>query len=96
MSSKSCRSESTLCPTIPPPADIEERAWQVLRQYLAAHPLEPVATPTIPIGKPTKLLPWIHAASMAAVNDATALGNVALPSFPQRNLADTQDDDIDL
>ena len=56
--------------------------------------MEPAATPTIPIGTPTELLPWIHAASLPGVNDATALGNVALPSFPRRNLPYTQDDDI--
>ena len=31
---------------------------------------------------------------MAGVNDATTLENVVLPNFPQRNLPDTQDDDI--
>ena len=94
MSGESSTSGSTPRPTIPPPPDTEERAWQVLRQYLAAHPLEPAATPTIPIGTPTELLPWIYAASMAGVNDATALGNVALHSFPQRHLLDTQDNDM--
>ena len=94
MSSKSSTSESTPRPTIPLPPDIEERAWQVLRQYLSAHLLEPAATPTISIGTPTERLPWIHAVSMAGVNDSTALGNVVLPNFPQRNLPDTQDDDI--
>ena len=94
MSSKSSTSGSTPRPTIPPPPDTEERAWQVLRQYLGAHPLELAATPTIPIGTPIELLAWTHTASMAGVNDATALGNMALPSFPQRNLPDTQDDDI--
>ena len=94
MSSKSSTTASTPRPTVPPPPETEERAWQVLRQYLAAHPLDPAATPTIPIGTPTELLPWIHAASMAGVNDATTLGNMVLPNFPQRNLPDTQDDDI--
>ena len=94
MSSESSTTASTPRPTVLPPPETEERAWQVLRQYLAAHPLDPAATPTIPIGTPTELLPWIHAASMAGVNDATTLGNMVLPNFPQRNLPDTQDDDI--
>ena len=93
MSSESSTSASTSRPTVPPVPETEERAWQVLRQYLAVHPLDTAATPTIPIGTPTDILPWIHAASMAGVNDAMITGNVALPSFPQRNLPDTQDDD---
>ena len=92
-SSESSLSASTARTVIPPVPVTEKRAWQVLCQYLAAHPLEPAATPTIPIGTPPDILPWIHAASMAGVNDATTFGNVALPSFPMRNLPDTQDDD---
>ena len=69
-SSESSSSASTARPVIPPVPETEERAWQVLRQYLAVHPLEPAATPTIPIGTPTDILPWIHSASMAGVNDA--------------------------
>ena len=94
MSSEFSPSGSTPRPTILPPPNTEERAWQVLRQYLSAHPLEPAATPTIPIGAPTELLPWIHAESIAGVNDAMVLGTVVLPNFPQRNLPDTQDNDI--
>ena len=92
-SSESSLSASTVRPVIPSLPETEERAWQVLRQYLAAHPLEPAATPTIPIGTPTDILPLIHAASMTGVNDAMTLGNVALPTFSIRNLPDTQDND---
>ena len=79
---------------MPPLPEREQRVWQVLRQYLVEYPLDQEATPTIPIGTPTEILPWIHVASMADVNDATAIKNVALPSFPQRNLPNTQDHDI--
>ena len=94
MSSESSKSGTNLRPTIPPPPDTVKRAWQVLFKYVATNPLELAATTTIPIGTPTELLPWIYAASMAGVNAAMVLGNVALPSFDQRNLPDTQDDDI--
>ena len=91
--SESSSSASMVQLVIPLLPETEERAWHVLCQYLAAHPLEPAATPTIPIGTPTDILPWIHAASMATVNNAMTSGNVALLSFPIWNLSDTQDDD---
>ena len=94
MSSEPSTNTSTPRPVVPPPPETEERACQVLRQYLAAHSLDPAATPTILIGTSTDILPCIHSASMAGVNDAMTTGDVALPSFQQRNLPDTQDDDI--
>ena len=79
---KSFTSASTPYPTVPPPPDTEERAWQVLRQYLAAQTLELVVTPSIPIGTPTEILQLMDAAITAGISNARTFGNVELPSFP--------------
>ena len=83
----------TVRPVDLPHPKTEERMWQATRQYLAAHPLEPSATPGIPIRTAAELIPLIHGACTAEVNDALQLGQTALPDFPFRNLVETNDDD---
>ena len=83
----------TACPIDLPHPKTEERAWQTTRQYLATHSLQISATSAILIGTAIKLLPWIHAAYTAGVNDALQLMQTALPDLPLRNLAGTNDDD---
>ena len=40
------------------------------------------------------MLPYLHSAVQAGLNDALSIEDTQLPSFPQRNLPGTDDDDI--
>ena len=74
--------------------ETEEQAWKILRGYLSAHPLQPACKPMIPLGTAFAILPYLHSAVQAGINDALNTDNIQLPSFPQRNLPGTDDNDI--
>ena len=82
--------------TAPAQPETEEQAWKILRGYLSAYPLQPACEPTIPLGTTFTILPYVHSAVQAGLNDALNTDDIQLSSFPQRNLPGTDDDDIGL
>ena len=72
--------------------ETKEQAWQILRGYPTAHPLQPALALTIPIGTPVSIITYLHSAVLADINDASNEGDVSLPNFPLRNRPNANDD----
>ena len=80
--------------TAPAQPETEEQAWKILWGYLSAHPLQLACEPTIPLGTTFAILLYLHSVVQAGLNNALNTDDIQLPSFPQRNLPGTDDDDI--
>ena len=65
----------------PAQPETEEQAWKLLQGYLSAHPLQPASEPTIPLGTAFAILPYLHGAVQAGLNDTLNTEDTQLLSF---------------
>ena len=82
-SASSVAGSATLRGTAPAQPETEEQAWKLLRGYLSAHLFQPACENTIPLGTAFAILPYLHSAVQAGLNDTLNMDDIQLPRFPQ-------------